>query len=133
MSFRQIFDRIARLARSEMRSSPSSDFERELRRAEELIEESRGPRRTTVDDDSSSTMQRPSSSSELTPEYVRACRTLGIATTATRAEIAAAYRARARQFHPDRVSNSSAEEQRAALVIMQELNLAYEYLERSTR
>src|SRR5688500_10557222 len=98
MSFRQIFDRIARLARAEMGGSRSSDYERELRRAEELIEESRGPRRTTVESATQSATDPTA-----TPQYARACEVVGVSTRATRAEIATAYRERARQFHPDRV------------------------------
>ena len=124
MSFRQIFDRIARIARAEMGSAQSRDYERELRRAEELIEESRRPRRSSVDHD----VEPPDITQ--TPEYARACSVIGVSVQATRAEIASAYRERARQFHPDRVSHLSADEQRAALRRMQALNLAYEFLER---
>lgn len=125
MSFRQIFDRIARLARAEIGASRASDYERELRRAEELIEESRGARRTTVEEEA------PSEASAGEREaYLVACRTIGVAPGATREQIVAAYRERARSFHPDRVSHRSESEQRDALRRMQELNLAYEFLVR---
>jgi DnaJ-domain-containing protein 1 len=132
MSFRQIFDRIARIARAELNSGRSEAYERELRRAQELIEESRGERRTSVepDDGSSSTS---GSHRQPDPEYLEACRVLGVRATATRTEITAAYRSLARDFHPDRVSHLSPEAQKVALNRMQQINLAYELLERRTR
>ena len=138
MSFRQIFDRLSRIARAEIGSSRDA-YERELRRAEELIEESRRPRRTTVDDSGDADRARAGSADSSGGErrradedeaYRRACATVGVAPGASIEQVAIAYRMRAREFHPDRVAHLSADQQRAALRQMQELNLAYEYLER---
>lgn len=126
MSFRQIFDRIVRIARSEMHTSSSTAFERELRRAEKLIEESRGESRTSV-----ISSENRSSDNAKSPEFLSACKVLGVEPTATRVEISVAYRAHARRLHPDRVSHLTEEQQRVALIRMQELNLAYEYLDRN--
>lgn len=137
MSFRQIFDRLARFARSEMHAPGRSSFEEELRRAQELIEESRRPRRTSVEDDPASARnsERPAErSSQTAPrreeEYYRALRTIGAPDDATPEQITAAFRERAREVHPDRLEHLSPALQRDALRRMQELNLAYEYLRR---
>lgn len=128
MSFRQIFDRIARIARSEMSGHRRSSFEEELRRAEELIEESRRPRRSSIDAEPEP--ETGPAREEDSEEYRRALRTIGVAPGATRDEIAAAYRQRARELHPDRNAHPGAAEQAEVLRRMQELNLAYEYLRR---
>jgi hypothetical protein len=127
MSFRQIFDRITRIARAEAFGTRGSSYEEELRRAEELIEESRRPRRTTIDE--SADAAEPQSEEEA-EAYRVALRTIGVRAGATREQIATAYRQRARELHPDRVGHMSPEEQREALRRMQELNLAYEFLRR---
>jgi DnaJ-domain-containing protein 1 len=130
MSFRQIFDRIVRIARAEANADRSSDFERELRRAEELIDESRRPRRSSIEEEDPAPDETKTSTPGRDPEYLRACRTLGVQPGATREQIASTYRARARDFHPDRVSHLPPDAQKEMLRRMQELNLAYEYLER---
>jgi DnaJ-domain-containing protein 1 len=146
MSFRQIFDRISRIARAEAgsrrESAFESEFERELRRAQELIDASRAGRRSDVEPD-----VEPDSDVELNdgpaderadserddPEYREACDTLGIAHGATREQVVAAYRRLARSMHPDRVAHLPPEQQHEAHVRMQRINRAYAYLERRTR
>jgi hypothetical protein len=51
---------------------------------------------------------------------------LGVAPSATRAEITAAYRRLAKALHPDAHPGASAAEQRARVLAMVRLNLAYE-------
>jgi hypothetical protein len=51
---------------------------------------------------------------------------LGVAPSATRAEITAAYRRLAKALHPDAHPGASATEQRARVLAMVRLNLAYE-------
>jgi hypothetical protein len=139
MSFRQIFDRVVRIARAEsMGGRRSSTFEEELRRAHELIEESRRPRRRTLEEEidelgASNGASTGASRRALPEEHRAALRALGLPDEATAEQIGAAYRQRARELHPDRFSHLSAAEQREMLKRMQELNLAYEYLRHAGR
>jgi hypothetical protein len=55
---------------------------------------------------------------------------LGVAPTATRAEIASAYRRLAKALHPDAHPSASGAEQRVRLLAMVRLNLAYEACQR---
>lgn len=129
MSFRQIFDRITRIARAEIGSRESA-FDHELRRARELIEESRRREHGELTDGAPSVeIPQPS----LDHEYLAACRTIGVAPGSPWEVIATTFRLRARELHPDRVAHLPETEQRGAHRRMQELNLAYEFLERRMR
>jgi site-specific DNA-cytosine methylase len=149
MSFRAIFDRLARIARSEL-SFPNRDFDAELRRAQELIEESRqreerrkkgegggekGKGREAKEEGrrdagASAGKQESSNAGSGGMSYELACRTLRVASGSTFEQVAAAYRLRIREIHPDRHGRLSAAEQERTMRATQELNLAYEFLER---
>ena len=62
----------------------------------------------------------------LTPES--ACRVLGVAVTSTREQIRAAYRKMAGRYHPDRLAQSEAREQKLASDRMASINEAYRLL-----
>ena len=62
----------------------------------------------------------------LTPESAR--KVLGVAATSTREQIRAAYRKMASRYHPDRLAQSGASEQKLAGERMASINQAYRLL-----
>ena len=60
-----------------------------------------------------------------------ACRVLGVAATSTREQIRAAYRRMASRYHPDRLAQSGAREQKLASDRMARVNEAYRLLSRN--
>lgn len=125
MSFRQIFSRFTSIARA---STSFNDwrgrdtFDEELRRAEELIRESRAK-------------QEPQGSAQREPEpepdgkpggaIAVAYRTLGVRAESSFEEISRSYRVLIARFHPDRHANEGAEEQERASERAKQITEAY--------
>lgn len=138
MSFRQIFDRINRIARAGVSSSgPSGDYQDALRHARDLIEETRRRDRGETEADSEeserSTEDTPRSGGEGRMNRERACAILGVSISATMEEISSAYRVRIVAVHPDRLVEAEAERIDQAKRKTQELNEAYSFLKQSAR
>lgn len=146
MSFRQIFDRMNRIARSYSSDGWGSERE-ELRRAEEIIEQERqreereraakfgspasgGPAKDGAGD----APEADAPGEEIPPQgadrvrYQEAVAVLALSEGASWEEISVAYRRLVGIHHPDRASHLSPEEQRNAARKTQELNVAYAYL-----
>jgi DnaJ-domain-containing protein 1 len=135
MSFRQIFDRISRLARANSLDGYGSSRD-ELRRAQELIDEEN--RRDRMKDRASK--EGADTHEEETPEggergmtIEEACRILSVSRSATAREITLAYRRKIVEVHPDRHAHRSEQSQAEAKARTQELNLAYAYLKQHLR
>jgi DnaJ-domain-containing protein 1 len=136
MSFRQIFDRISRLARANSLDGYGSSRD-ELRRAQELIDEEN--RRDRMKEKAKEGESRNPHEEE-TPEggergmtIEEACRILSVSRSATSREITLAYRRKIVEVHPDRHAHSSEHSQAEAKARTQELNLAYAYLKQHLR
>ncbi len=128
-----IFDRIKRIISSNINDDARSfstildESDEQLRR---LIDEL-GKRQSSGTNDSARQQTPPSSrpSPQATIVY-RAYTLLGIKPTASVQEIKSAYRTKMREVHPDRFASASAQAQEEAKRKAQELNMAYEILER---
>jgi len=135
MSFRQIFDRINRIARANISGDGASgDYQESLRRARELIEESRRrDRKEPEPDPSSESAGESESSGAERMNRAAACAVLGVSVGATMEEITKAYRVRIVTVHPDRLVGADIAVIEQAKRKTQELNDAYSFLKRTSR
>jgi DnaJ-domain-containing protein 1 len=135
MSFRQIFDRISRIARVNATDlfGTAGRHDEELRRAQELIdgerrrEEKERESASRTNDEPGGTKERPDRDG-MTLEQASAI--IGVPPTASLREITASYRRRIALVHPDRFAGKSTAEHDQAIEMTQKLNIAYAYLKR---
>jgi hypothetical protein len=147
MSFRQIFERVTRIARSGSFDPFEDDFDDELRRAQELIdaekrreEEARegrreasgaeGARRGAAGTPGASGAEEEGTEPRspdipVEPEIERALLLLGVTSAASLQDITLAYRRRIVEIHPDRHQRGDAGEIDESKLRTQELNRAY--------
>lgn len=118
MSFDQIYDRIARLARSIRAGSQRPD---DLRRAEELIDhENRRDREREARRQEESTEERARLRS-----VIAAIRKLGLEPPVTFQQAAQAWRRELLRVHPDRNEHRSDREKEAGAIRTREVNEAF--------
>ncbi len=138
MSFRQIFDRMNRIARSYSPDGWGSERD-ELRRAEEIIEQERQREERERAAKSAGSATNASGTGDAPEEgippqgadparYQEAIAVLALSDGASFEDITVAYRRLVGIHHPDRAAHLSPEEQRNAARKTQELNIAYAYL-----
>lgn len=128
MSFSQIFDRINRFARAHAPGGFGRSREEDLRLAEELIEqERRRDERERAGANRAASQEKPD---QTRLAYLQAIRILALSDGAPWEQIVLAYRREIAIHHPDRTAHLNPADQQRAHRRTQELNLAFEFLER---